>query len=503
MSSYKRKANVYLRTPGTPLELRLIDHRFQTVATGIGELRKKVPPGIYQIEVRAGNTKQREFIELKPGQYFEKTDLHLAFETTAPVPRAANSHEFHGYPAQDISRNPNQSYGDGGRLVLIFRDTTSEGRSWLDISSYTLLNSALEPVGNLQTDTQKIDDAGFIALSADVSPGGYVLRNTLEWDSTAKRSANESPGGADLPIWIEEDWTTIVFIPGSRYRAVPLLRGASIHMARIWMGYSYDNGSDINTAVELTLSGLREGRTVISPEYLNAMLNAKYENPMLGIIGAQAMLLEPRPRWRLFDTVRRNLQKLIPNHPDVTALFVVGKGRRGNIARSRVAPVEFPPMMYAAYRGLIARDADEPGLIVGNSLADQAASRLYRQSPWSLWKPFEFSAETELDPELLENIAEVESMLLNPETPLVGDVARIWENVTAKTSAVGNLSDPEVEHVTKFVQQYSRQSQRGYSRKTPRSAVRIQDLSKQIGLPVSSVVRAIQTISEKGFGKNV
>lgn len=502
MSSYKRNANVYLQTLETPLELRLIDHRFQTVATGIGELRKKVPPGIYQIEVRAGNTKQREFIELKPGQYFEKTDIHLAFETTAPVPRAANSHEFHGYPAQNISRNPNQSYGDGGRLVLIFRDTTSEGRSWLDISSYTLLNSALAPVGNLQRDTQTIDDAGFIALSANVSPGGYVLRNTLEWNPTGKRSADELPSGADLPIWVEKDWTTIVFIPASKYRAVPLLRGASIHMARIWMGYNYDNGAGINTAVELTLSALREGRTVISPKYLNAILDAKYENPMLGIIGAQAMLLEPKPRWRLFDKVRRNLQKLIPNHPDVTALFVVGKERRGNIARSRVAPVEFPPMMYAAYRGLISRDADEPGLIVGNSLADQAASRLYRQSPWSLWKPFEFSAKTKLDPELLENIAAMESMLLNPETPLAGDVARIWESVAAETSAVGNLSDPEVEHVAKFMQQYSQQSQRRYSHKTTRSRVRIQDLSKQIGLPVSSVIRAIQTITEKGFRKD-
>lgn len=504
MSSYKKQATVMLKTARTPLELRLINHRFQTVAYGVGTIRKKVAPGLYQIEVRSGSTSKREYIELKPGEIFEKTNIDLPIQTIAPVSGAINSHETHGYPTEHITKTPNRHYGEGGRLVLIFRNVGQDYQKPIDISTFELLDTNFKLIDDLLPENATTD-GGLIGFSGDANPGGYVLRNRTEWEPN--RSTQDKPMGADLPIWVEPDWMTIVFIPNLEDRSVPSLRFASIHMAPIWAGFYYDDGSQINAAVELALSGLRQGRSVITKSMLSMLLNEKFTNPMLGIIGAQAILLQANPNWNLFDTVRRNLKKIIPNHPDVTALFVSGKERRGNESRSRVKKLDFPPMLAEGYRGAIERDAEEPGLIVGNSLADQAASRLYQQGPWTLWKPFEFSAETGIDASLLEDIAQIERMVSSPTTPLTDNVSQLWRSVEKEGApSTGTLSDPEVRYVAEFMQRTAQnESTQGAVRGAKQSytdeftTIEIKTLSKTIGLPVSSVMRAIKTITEQGF----
>ncbi len=500
MSSYKKKATVSLRTARTPLELRLIDHQFRTVAYGMGTLEKKVPPGLYQIEVRAGNSVRRDYIALNPGEIFSKDDIDLPVETIAPVAGAENSHESHGGPTEHLSKHPNRHYGDGGRLVLIFRNVGQAYQKPIDISSFQLLTDSLNLFDDLPPAEAETGD-GILGFSGDADPGGYVLRNHTEWLSKTRAAHGESLG-ADLPIWVEPDWITIVFLPAFDTRSTPTLRAASIHMAPLWAGYQYDDWERVNAAAELALSGLRQGRSVLRKNMLDLLLNQKFTNPMLGIIGAQAMLLQPKPNWSLFDTVRRNLKKLVPTHPDVTALFVSGKERRGIEQRSRVRKLTFPPMLAAGYRGAIARDAEEPGLIVGDSLADQAASRLYQQGPWTLWEPFTFSTETTVDTSVLADIAEIERMVAHPTTPVSDTVSQLWRSVAnAPETSVGALSDPEVKHVAQFVQQAAIEERKHGTRDLSAgySELEIKNLSKTIGLPVSSVMRAIKTISEHGF----
>ncbi len=490
MSSYRKRASVTLRSSRTPLELRLINHRFQTVAFGVGVIEKKVPAGLYQIEIRAGEARKREYIELKPGESFSKTDLDLPFRAIAPVSSAENTHESHGYPTEKLSRKPNRHYGTGGRLVLIFRNVGQDYQQAINVFPFELLNGTCDIIDPLQADSM-YSGGGIIGLSADVTPGGYVLRNHEEWLPDT-RSPQTAPMGADLPLWVESEWTTIVFIPNFDTRPVPSLQYASIYMTPIWAGFQYDDGSRVNAAVELALNGLRQGRSILTTEMLDLLLNQKFVNPMLGIIGAQAMLLAANTNWKLFDIVRRNLKKLIPNHPDVTALFVVGKERRGNLSRSRVESLTFPPMLAAAYRGVINRDAEEPGLIVGDSLADQAASRLYQQGPWSLWKPFTLSAVTEIDEAILENIAQFERPAASSQTSIGTLFKSVSGDRIVDTESLRTAAEPEQTRSWKDESAIDGESV-SYELKD------LTELSRKIGLPVSSVARAMQTISKRGY----
>jgi hypothetical protein len=517
MSSSKNpEGTIHFRSASGPVELRLVNHRFQTVASGYGEIHKKLPAGIYRLEMNAGPVQETRYIDLEPGETVEDLNIYLPFPSAAPVRGTTTSHESHGYPADDLSRNPTRSYGQGGRLLLFFRNVGDDRQAPLNIDSFSLLNASLKPLGDLPADVVRNEADGWAALSADIEPGGYVLRNTRKprrsWSS---QTPEEEP--VDQSLWVSEGWTTIVFIPNWSGRMSPSLHQASIHMAQLWAGFSYDGAEQVNLALELALSGLRQGRPVVPQNLLDLLLDEKFKNPMLGIVGAHAMLLEPKPRWELFDIVRRNLQRLTPGHPDVIALYVIGKERRVNEAHSRVEPVSWPPMLYTSYRGLIERNAQEPGLIVANSMADRAAAYLYQQGPWSMWKSFELTtglgqvistsilmgesmmAKTiDLDDELLEQIAEIKVMVSSPTDPAAESVAHIWSSVQEDSEVrPGELDDPEVQQVVEYLQQFSRQAARGRESASGQP-MKVEDISKRVGLPVSAVKRAIRTISEQG-----
>jgi hypothetical protein len=68
----------------------------------------------------------------------------------------------------------------------------------------------------------------------------------------------------------------------------------------------------------------------------------------------------------------------------------------------------------------------------------------------------------------------------------------------ASPKTVGELYHPEVIQVAQYVQETSRTAT-SQTVETPSGVSQLKELSKNVGLPVSSVKRAIRTISEKGF----
>lgn len=499
-SSKAANGSIHLRSAAGPIEMRLLDNQFQEVAVGYGEIHeRRLPAGLYRLEINAGPIQQKEHISLSPGESFEKLNIHVPFPAAAPVQGTSTTHESHGYPASDLSRAPDKIFGDGGRLLLFFRNVGKDVSATINVEEISLRNAALDPVCDLPAEVIKDEAAGWVALSAEVNPGGYVIRN-LRKPQRSWRKESPVETSVDQSIWVQEGWTTIVFIPNWGDRAVPSLRKASAYMARLWDGFHYDDYEGANAAMELGLSGLRQGRPVVPRNLLELMLNEKFQNPMLGIVGAHALLLEPEPRWSLFDTVRRNLKKLVPDHPDVTALHVIGKQQREKMSHSRVKPVSWPPMLHASYRGLIARDADEPGLIKAGSIADRAAANLYQEGPWSIWQSMIATNEA-VDDELMDTIKNLESTLSEPTDPVTENLAQIWTTTQQEsTQAPGKLSDPEVRQVAQYVQQTTQEAS---SRKKSSSyrPMDLDDLGRKVGLPVSSVERAITTISEEGFSE--
>jgi hypothetical protein len=117
------------------------------------------------------------------------------------------------------------------------------------------------------------------------------------------------------------------------------------------------------------------------------MLREKFDNPMLGIMGAHLLLLaledqrgreaeqarrqrlqssrdqleRPHRPWdqSLFDTVVRHLQRLVSgNHPDVQALSL-----RASDPSLRATRVTAPPMLRRSWSLLVAASNDQPELV--------------------------------------------------------------------------------------------------------------------------------------------
>lgn len=511
------EGSVHLRCESGPVEMRLRNHHFQTVAVGFGEIEATLPAGLYRLEINAGPLQKAEHISLEPGGRFENLHINISFPSATPIPGTTTTHEFHGDPAALRSRNPNQHYGEGGRLLLFFRNVGADWKIPINIDSFSLLDASFKTVGNLPEDVEKNEADGWIALSAEVNPGGYVLRNQrAQSQSWSKGSKAEEP--VDQSLWISEGWATLVFIPNWGSRAVPSMRKASIHMAPIMQGFYYYGAEQMKLALELALYGLREGRPVVPGNLLNLLLEEKFQNPMLGIIGAHAMLLESRPNWSLYDEVCKNLELLVPQHPDVVALQVMGQARRDlldptgrynrlfNPNPHSVGPwrsISWPPMLYASYRGLIEGDADKPGLIVDGSPAEKAAVHLYQEGPWSMWKSLGTVSQKKFDYELLKKISDLEMLLKNSAHDSALNII-FGSQVTAQEEEkqeTEKLNAIEIRQVLQYIDEFSRLSIKRRDRFSDYDHITVQDLSKSIGLPVSAVKRAIRTISKQGFGK--
>jgi hypothetical protein len=322
-------------------------------------------------------------------------------------------------------------------------------------------------------------------------------------------------GGArpvDQSLWVSDGWLTMVFI-GYRSQSGQLERqSASIHMARLGLGFQ--PGPDIwairnnhaskwelkeariNQALDLALGGLRTGSQVVPDDLLDLLLGGKFQNPMLGVVGAHALLQRRKRDWKLFDVVVQNLEKLIPGHPDVAALRLCGKLLRGKESRTKVEPLAWPPMVYAGYKGLIECDWKEQGnLVVDESMAERAAARLLPETPWTSWLALEPESETvHFKPKILLPLVEsVARQAADPQAKL-GKALRKLISSFEKLATVkspepsGDLLDPAVQRVSHYLASLKQMGESAYL--TTLSL----DTFRQTGLPVAAVERAIQTL---------
>jgi hypothetical protein len=181
----------------------------------------------------------------------------------------------------------------------------------------------------------------------------------------------------------------MVFIPNTP--AGPAAELATVHIVPIGQWTPWDEGSTVAVALESVLDGLRNGRSVV-PDDLDELFHAKFVNPFLGIAAAHALLLNPKPSLRQLKTVVGNLERLLPQSPDVAAL-----GHRARAAGVKLKPrggVVWPPIMYAGYRALLRADASSPGVIKDGSPAESAAALVRISGLWTTWVAEEATSRT-------------------------------------------------------------------------------------------------------------
>jgi hypothetical protein len=534
MSSSSALVPIKLQTPQGPLELRLYDHHHQLVKRSFGSVELNGAPGLYRLEIDAGSTTEEHYLTVGPSG-LRNLGLTVAMPSAAPVAGTSTVHEYHAFPAQDLSNKPSGSFGQGGRLMIFVRSMEGDQRSPVNVQPLSLVDARQNVlVGSGGSAFVEQPSDGWAGFSADVDPGGYAVRLRRRQRSHQSLSDEET---IDQSVWVEQGWTTLVFIPYRQLVGWPEPEFASIHMARISEGFRpYEQDSQgASLALEVALSGLRQGRAVVPQQLVDLMLQRKFINPMLGIVGALVLLQSEVTNWRLFNTVRANLQKLVPHHPDLDALHVMAKRKRDDDSESRIPAAAWPPMLYACYRGIIDSDNQERRRIVAaDSVADLAASRLLAQGPWTQWRAFDavesVQRHLELNLQLSQILQGVWAVTQKPVTgrSLDTSLRTAWENAISKAEApapssvkrrpsasgatapaagfepaartVGSAGEatPEELRVASYLQTFAAQAAQ-FDLPVEESAFEVRNLSGRVGLPRATVQRALKGLASKGL----
>jgi hypothetical protein len=385
VSTSESHAHLTVQGGGPTLEVEVLDSNFEHVGSGVGNLNLAVAPGLYEVRFREGSAHESRLVKVEPGTTTVDPP-QLETSSPAPVDQTVTTHEYHQQPVVDasgaIASDCAAPGPETGGLVVMVRNV--RGQDDLSFPSdltrqFAVLDANLKPMSDGPT-WHEDRQAKWALWSRAVVPGGYALRI----------KNGESPGESLYQsIWVDPGWQTMVFIPNTPDG--PAAELATVHIVPIGQWTPWDEGSTVAVALESVLDGLRNGRSVV-PADLNELFHAKFVNPFLGIAAAHALLLNPQPSLRQLKSVIGNLERLLPQSPDVVAL-----GHRARAAGVKLKPrggVVWPPIMYAGYRALLRADASSPGVISDGSRAESAAPLVRISGLWTTWVAEEATSRT-------------------------------------------------------------------------------------------------------------
>jgi len=359
--------------PGT--EIFLIDDRFRRIATGLGTLELKLPPGLYKVRFRSGDLQRDRYVEVKPKKTAEVRESEpMPFACSAPISNAVSSRPQHAAPAARISRSQagrpgHKKIGAGSWLFLFVRDLAEQAPK-APFGSVTVCRLDGTEVAKV-TDGEVNQAEGYAGVRLETDPGTYRVR-----------VETGAMGSYEIFAVASKGWQTQVFLMaedfpwrGETIRR-PALKSALITMARPDRGFDPES-PDLRMAEQARVA-LVSGRVTLGRRALEMLVDNKFEFPMLGVFGAHLMLLAPEPDLDLLRVVQQNLRSLLGPHPDVEALLL--DPRLGE------PPEDFrlasPPMLTRSWRLIVSATLRRPQLIPPGSLLEELADAQVAIEPW-------------------------------------------------------------------------------------------------------------------------
>ena len=356
-------------------EITVLDGHDKVRGTGLGTLELDLPPGVYAVQVDRAGIRQEEIC-----RHAEPTEVVLDEPqrfSAVPATDTVTSHEYYQAPAVHWSATATApplpaAPAPMGSLFIFLRSPSAQattlppsvtGLRLLDYSGtdLTMLDAAT---------TERNEDEGWLAYHADAPAGEYVLRY-------------ESPDEASWPsremaIGVFPGWQTQIFMTQANS---PLFGSASV-----LMGHGFRPDDRVAQAVDAALTGLQNGTDLLRADERQMLLYGKFDNPMLGLVGAHALLRETDLKRATMKIIIGNLRRLLgPDAPDVRALELLAAQR----FRSRLDPRPFerPPLLRAGLEAVLDAAAEIPGLVPSGGLLANIAAQRFLDSPWSTWRP--------------------------------------------------------------------------------------------------------------------
>ncbi len=181
-----------------------------------------------------------------------------------------------------------------------------------------------------------------------------------------------------MPLHIVEGWQTQIFLTHDEI--------FDFEDMRIFMGKT-ENGLILN---EKTMDALDKGLdylTMIDGELPKSMLNiflkGKFSNPVLGILAAHLLLKQLKPNWKILKEVIDNLQRILPDFPDVLIIKLLFAKRHSQFLK--LEPIKNPPMFSVSLKALVNIDQYSPQYIDDDSDIENIIPETYEDSPWTSW----------------------------------------------------------------------------------------------------------------------
>lgn len=383
-----------LRTDLPGAELLLVNGEMKLRARGFGSLIEQVEPGIYTARVRMGEASHEQLVVVRPGQSRTVIVDSPQVESAIPIGNSLSSREYHQDAVREALRLSRTAAHDGADVDLLFfaREWTSErkgrrgsGRLLNDVRLCDENGSELYRI-----DTEGVEAQGddrFWSSSRRVRAGFYRLR-IAEGDVTI-----------ELPLYAVPGWEKHVYL-----LAKPSRSGLAVDLpsvAMIWRrpGTPFEPNSPDLKQLEWARLALQSQRRVRSTKDLTAVLFEKFENPMLALLGAHALVQRKAIAPELLVKVIGNLRRLLGPLPDVQALELALD------SSSVIEPVRTPPLLKRSWVMLLEGSMQRPGIVARNSLAEQLGLHAVDDGIWMCWRDAVDAAEgTRTQPTLAQSL---------------------------------------------------------------------------------------------------
>jgi len=245
---------------------------------------------------------------------------------------------------------------------------------------------------------------GLISLA----PGSYRLRVDAEGAGCYEWFVATCAGWQTQVFQLVED-----FPSAGNPVPSPALRSAGVAMVKLETRLKFAADSHELRLAELMKMSLDGEEKVMEDVLIHEMIQSENGNPMFNLYAALALLQQnKRP---LAKTLIEQLEKQIPDHPDVLAL-------RSSVFQdeaSKGAELTRPPMLRASWDCITKKSKQRPGITQPGSLIDQVSQNMVESRPWLLFVLRAPSTQSEVRPTRKVALTDLQALVAQERKDLV------------------------------------------------------------------------------------
>lgn len=382
------KVQLVLKSADPMAEVQLIDHRFNPVQRGTGQIEVEVEPGLYLARASLGNRFTEQPVSVPDDQPDARVELPvIEFDSPIPLQKTRTTHEYHQHPVSvALTALLAGHEGNEGGFLFCVRDAEAAPREVPQayvqaFQGFRLLDSQGQVRLDLAPTAETFNLQDRLLLQQARLPAGHYQ---LEW--------RQGPS-MRLPVIIQSGLTTQWYALVQNDAGTPPQWRPD--MAEAAVAYSGARNANRPDNPEFRLAErarycLTRGINLLVDTEMGRMLRARFDNPMLGLLAAHLLLREQPPRLDLIEQVLVNTQKLLgADFPDVFALqlkFASMTHDDGRRRHSDLRPVEYPPLLRQSWDYLLEAAAANPDLIPTDSVAARISPALVNCGIWLAWR---------------------------------------------------------------------------------------------------------------------